>query len=170
MSRSSNSQSYRNPMALTALPERPISVRGPESVLSRGSRRHRRNRSDRGGTTYQPQNEFPIFSHTGDVEIVISVGGREQRYLLHKLYLAQCSGFFETGTSDQWSMGQELASIGETGNEEAGPARNAGRAAVMRTADGKIRWRYELDPGTREDDIPMLVQRVRPVPFMQIRG
>jgi hypothetical protein len=140
--------------------ERSLAIRRPPSVSSHSSRastvrRHRPHRSHFGGTTVQPQNEFPIFTHTGDVEIVISNGRKEQRYLLHKLILTQCSGFFEAGTSDEW------ANAGEGGS---GPSMS-GSAALARVPSGarqeKKRWRYELDWGKDGDDLPMLVQKVR---------
>lgn len=130
-----------------------IALRGPSSVISsRHSRRHGRGRSHAGGSSYVPQNEFPVFTHTGDVEILIKAGSHTNRYLLHRLILTQCSGFFETSTSQEWSRatnegGAELARIGE----------NLGSDSAKR--EGKKRWRYELDPGASEDDIPMLVQK-----------
>jgi hypothetical protein len=92
------------------------------------------------------------------VEIIISAGETENRYVLHKLILSQCSGFFEASTSPEWSRvapdpgGGALARIGEStsGSESGRPA----------SADGaKRRWRYELDKGHDSDDIPMLVQK-----------
>jgi hypothetical protein len=143
--------------------ERTLAIRRPPSVSSHSSRastvrRHRPHRSQFGGSTTQPLNEFPIFTHTGDVEIVISNGRKEQRYLLHKLILTQCSGFFEAGTSDEWAGAGEGSSI-------------AGSAALARmpssaTRQDKTRWRYELDWGKNEDDLPMLVQKVR-CPLLQ---
>ena len=138
--------------------ERSLAIRRPPSVASHSSRastarRHRPHRSQFGGTSYQPQNEFPVFTHTGDVEIIISNGRKEQRYLLHKLILTQCSGFFEAGTSEEWA-----------GSGEAS-APNPSSAALARAPSAarqdKTRWRYELDWGKHEDDIPMLVQNVR---------
>uniref|UniRef100_A0A8H7N2P2 BTB domain-containing protein n=1 Tax=Bionectria ochroleuca TaxID=29856 RepID=A0A8H7N2P2_BIOOC len=101
-----------------------VSYRGPSSVVSRPSlsRTKRYNRSHVGGASYIPQNEFPVFSQSGDVEIVIRVtgGSVENRYLLHRHTLTRCSGFFEASTSEQWSKarpllagGNELARIGE---------------------------------------------------------
>ena len=127
------------------------------SVISRPSpsTRHRRhNRSHAGGTSYVPQNEFPVFTHTGDVEIIVNAGGQSNRYLLHRLILTQCSGFFEASTSQEWSRatnegGAELARMGEdSGGESARPPK-----------DVRKRWRYELDPGSSNDDVPMLVQK-----------
>ncbi|CBY01731.1 hypothetical protein IAQ61_010037 [Plenodomus lingam] len=138
--------------------DRSLPIRRPPSVSSHSSRastvrRHRHNRSQYGGTTLQPQNEFPVFTHTGDVEIVISNGRKEARYLLHKLILTQCSGFFEAATSDEWA----------TAGEAAGSAAS-GSAALARLPSGarpkeKRKWRYELDWGNSDDDLPMLVQK-----------
>lgn len=110
-----------------------------------------------------PQNEFPIFSTTGDVEIVIEIGGREHRWLLHRLILSQCSGFFEAGLSEAWGrpvMGSDenqnqgqLARIGE----DAGPASR--RGSFDTPSVPRQRWRYELDRGEDSTDIPMLVQK-----------
>lgn len=139
--------------------ERSLALRRPPSVTSHSSRastvrRHRPHRSHFGGSSYQPQNEFPVFTHTGDVEIIIANGRKEQRYLLHKLILAQCSGFFEAGLSEEW------ANAGEGSRSQ-----NANSAALARIPTGapqeKRKWRYELDWG-KEDDVPMLIQKVRP--------
>ncbi|EOA91866.1 uncharacterized protein SETTUDRAFT_18527 [Exserohilum turcica Et28A] len=103
------------------------------------------------------QNEFPVFTHTGDVEIIISNGRKEQRYLLHKLILTQCSGFFEAGTSDEW------ASAGAGGGEASSAPPTSGTALARIPAgsrpEQKRRWRYELDWGDGDDDLPMLVQK-----------
>ncbi|KAH7083406.1 hypothetical protein BKA63DRAFT_152620 [Paraphoma chrysanthemicola] len=138
--------------------ERTLAIRRPPSVTSHSSRastvrRHRPHRSHFGGSTYQPQNEFPIFTHTGDVEIIISNGRKEQRYLLHKLILTQCSGFFEAGTSEEW------ANAGEGSNGASGAAPSALARVPSGARQEKMRWRYELDWGTNEDDLPMLVQK-----------
>ncbi|KAI9809408.1 MAG: hypothetical protein M1826_003921 [Phylliscum demangeonii] len=147
----------------------------PPSLLSARtstSRRHRQSRSHHhggsdGGTSsshHHTQNEFPVFSQTGDVEIVIHAGaGRRERqpqqqqqqqqpryYLLHRLILAQCSGFFETGTSEEWCGRQREPGV--AGYEVA--VREAGGVAGSR---GR-RWRYELD-ADGVDEIPMLVQK-----------
>lgn len=148
-------------------PDHTLAVRAPPSMSVRTSttRRHRHGRSHHGGSSYQPQNEFPIFTHTGDVEILVSAGGREQRYLLHRLILAQCSGFFEAGTSEAWSRAQTNAQMQDTGLQRIGESEEAGRelgrpSAPGRDAEGKMRWRYELEGDNRGDDIPMLVQKV----------
>jgi hypothetical protein len=136
--------------------ERSLAIRRPPSVTSHSSRatsttrRHRPHRSHFGGTSsLQPQNEFPIFTHTGDVEIVISNGRKEQRYLLHKLILTQCSGFFEAGLSDEWAT---------SGLQNANPTALARIPSGSAPAEKK-RWRYELDWGKNDDDIPMLIQK-----------
>jgi len=136
------------------LSNRTFSLRGPPSVAST-SRRHGRNRSHHGGSSYQPQNDFPVFAHTGDVEILVVAGGREQKYLLHRLILAQCSGFFEAGTSEEWSRAQ-AAQGAESRDEARRPL------AVAERGKGRSRWRYELDWGDNSDgEVPMLVQKVR---------
>lgn len=137
--------------------ERSLAIRRPPSVTSHSSRastvrRHRPHRSHFGGTSYQPQNEFPVFTHTGDVEIIIANGRREQRYLLHKLILTQCSGFFSAGTSEEWA------------NSGEGSSQPQSATALARIPNGpppeKKRWRYELDWGQGEDDVPpMLIQK-----------
>ncbi|KAL6707667.1 hypothetical protein ACN47E_003788 [Coniothyrium glycines] len=146
--------SYPDPTGV----ERSLPIRRPPSVSSHSSRastvrRHRQHRSQFGGSTLQPQNEFPVFTHTGDVEIVISNGRKEQRYLLHKLILTQCSGFFEAGTSDEWA----------NAGDATGPAPNGNSAALARIPSGarqeRRKWRYELDWGKTEDDLPMLVPK-----------
>ncbi|KAI1499819.1 hypothetical protein F5X99DRAFT_419704 [Biscogniauxia marginata] len=154
-----------------------LALRGPASVVSArpstrphlSSRTKRYNRSHVGGASYIPQNEFPIFSHSGDVEISIKAGCKENRYLLHRHTLTRCSGFFEASTSQEWSRAsvlplpephsRELTRIGE--EDETGMGNSDQRNSVPRAPSPppRKRWRYELDPGTEGDDIPMLVQR-----------
>ncbi|KAK3683871.1 hypothetical protein B0T22DRAFT_385386 [Podospora appendiculata] len=186
-----------------------LTVRGSSSVVGGGggggggggrtsgsqlsSRARRYNRSHAGGVAFAPQNEFPVFSHSGDVEIVVRVAtGHENRYLLHRHTLTRCSGFFEASTSNEWSRAQAVPAIPTTVSELPTPntpgaiegrtpnststaggqlARIDDRAA---SGDGKNsnanpppmslgplrrRWRYELDPGTGDNDIPMLIQK-----------
>lgn len=137
-----------------------LTIRRPPSVASHSSRtstirRHRPHRSggsSYGGSSVGSQNEFPVFTHTGDVEIVISNGRKENRYLLHKLILTQCSGFFDAATSEEWSGAAAEGSV----------AQNMSAAALARNPSGsrqdRKRWRYELDWGS-DDDVPMLVQK-----------
>ncbi|KAI0456002.1 hypothetical protein F5B21DRAFT_167998 [Xylaria acuta] len=156
-----------------------LALRGPSSVVSTrsartfprphaSSRSKRYNRSHAGGTSYVPQNEFPIFSHSGDVEIIIAAGGREHRYLLHRHTLTRCSGFFEASTSQEWSKAtvlpplpepssRELSKIGEEASSNSGSDVTTRPGATSPTP--RRRWRYELDSGMDRDDIPMLVQR-----------
>ncbi|KAI0137435.1 hypothetical protein BJ170DRAFT_61539 [Xylariales sp. AK1849] len=159
-----------------------LTVRGAQSVVgTRSSRPHassrskRYNRSHAGGTSYIPQNEFPIFSASGDVEILIRAGGRSNRYLLHRHTLTRCSGFFEASTSQEWSKAsvlpalpeppsKELARIREDSGVSLGSGSSTGGGnELARPGAGspgpRRRWRYELDPGTGGDDIPMLVQK-----------
>ncbi|KAI9901232.1 hypothetical protein N3K66_003049 [Trichothecium roseum] len=144
-----------------------VSLRGPSSVISRPSlsRTKRYNRSHTGGTSYTPSNEFPVFSQSGDVEIVVI----ERRYLLHKHTLTRCSGFFEASTSEEWSKarpllagGNELTRIGEEGGTPPTGSAVDGdgdtESGVSATT-AKRRWRYELDPGKGPNDVPMLVQK-----------
>jgi hypothetical protein len=167
---SASSHDLSSPMVSQPFPaERSLSVRGPPSLASRSTttRRHRSNRSHHGGSSYQPQNEFPNFAHTGDVEIIVSAGGLERRYVLHRLYLARCSGFFEAGTSEEWSRGQAQGhgipqgterALGSIGEEEEGS--QVGATSRNTYGGQKPFWRYELDTGTHDDEVPMLVQKV----------
>ncbi|KAK4187596.1 hypothetical protein QBC35DRAFT_384498 [Podospora australis] len=180
-----------------------LAVRGSSSVVGTGgergsrdggghrtagshvsSRSRRYNRSHAGGSAFIPQNEFPVFSHSGDVEIVVRVAtGHENRYLLHRHTLTRCSGFFEASTSNEWSRAQnvpELPAPGTAGAIEAPKPIANGDQRQLARIDGdadlndnklstaantlslgpvKKRWRYELDYGSGNDDIPMLVQK-----------
>ncbi|KAG9203196.1 hypothetical protein G6514_003114 [Epicoccum nigrum] len=154
-----DSQVGSNVSAASAERASSLTIRRPPSVASHASRtstirRHRPHRSGSSsyaGSSVGAQNEFPVFTHTGDVEIVISNGRKENCYLLHRLILTQCSGFFEAGTSEEWS-----------GAAEGSVAQNMSAAALARNPSGsrhdRKRWRYELDWGS-DDDIPMLVQK-----------
>ncbi|KAI2626835.1 hypothetical protein GGS21DRAFT_263686 [Xylaria nigripes] len=152
-----------------------LGIRGSYSAVSArassrphaSSRSKRYNRSFAGGSSYVPQNEFPIFSNSGDVEIIIAAGGRENRYLLHRHTLTRCSGFFEASTSQQWSKAsvlqlpeptsRELVNIGEESTSNSG-SEVAPRPALTSPTPSR-RWHYELDSGVDRDDIPMLVQK-----------
>ena len=167
--------SPENQLSMVSHPELADRSRRAPSVSSRTSRsKHHRGRSHQGGSSYQPQNEFPFFAQTGDVEIIISAGGQEKRYLLHRLILAQSSGFFEAGTSDQWSRSQALQQIqnsisrpeqaltriGE--DDDTVPATPTIAPEMLnRATPDRRRWRYELDwEHTEEDDEPILIQKV----------
>ncbi|KAJ6780129.1 hypothetical protein PWT90_03842 [Aphanocladium album] len=141
------------------------------------SRSKRYNRSHAGGDSYIPLNEYPVFTQTGDVEIIIRAGPLENRYLLHRHILTRCSGFFEASTSEEWSRargpdpstkpkirqlaaGNEVACVNPNSSvlSQADSTTGAGQAAAV-AIPGKRRWRYELDPGRGDDDIPMLIQK-----------
>lgn len=117
------------------------------SVISYSSRQSRRPRSHISYVQNLSRNEFPIFSDTGDVEILVSVGGKTNRYLLHRIILAQCSKFFFASTSDEWwkETGQILGCEDKVNEKE-------------KLKNGK-RWTYELDVGDGLHDVPVLVQR-----------
>ncbi|KAF3387341.1 hypothetical protein F1880_000950 [Penicillium rolfsii] len=136
-------------------------------------RHHRSGRSHHGGSMPSSSNDFPIFNNTGDTEIVIRASAQERRYLLHRLILAQCSGFFEASTNEDWSgqtapppvptkavgslsrMSEESLSNGSTLVQA-----DHGKVTVTARGDDKRRWRYELDWETRgEDEEPILVQK-----------
>ncbi|KAL8747331.1 MAG: hypothetical protein Q9184_007617 [Pyrenodesmia sp. 2 TL-2023] len=154
-------------------PDPTLTARRPASVTSRSTttRRHRSSRSHTGGAPFRPQNEFPNFAQTGDVEIIISVEGQEKRYMLHRLILAQCSGFFEAGTSEDWSRAQaqgvapttapaQGVALSNIGEEEEEYGRDASRPAIpLAPPRDRYRWRYELDWGNKDDEVPMLVQK-----------
>ena len=151
---------------------RSISSRASTSAVPR---RHRHNRSHHGGSTQSAQSVFPWFS-SGNVEIVIASGRKEQRYLLHKLILSQCSGFFEASTSEAWARSQSGPStqsyqnggLPRIGEDDGPPIHFPPDASTAQASDGR-RWRYELDWGSSEHDIPMLVQKVwRPTAMLSL--
>ncbi|KAL8825574.1 MAG: hypothetical protein Q9170_007744 [Blastenia crenularia] len=150
-------------------------ARRPASVTSRSTttRRHRATRSHSGGASFRLHNEFPDFAQTGDVEIIINAEGQEKRYTLHRLILAQCSGFFEAGTSEDWSRNQAQGAASTTGpahgnglakiGEEDEFGRGASKAGLpFAPPQDRYRWKYELDWGNKDDEVPMLVQKPMP--------
>ncbi|PYH33418.1 BTB/POZ domain-containing protein [Aspergillus neoniger CBS 115656] len=149
----------------------PHSAASSVSRHSHSSRRHRSSRSHHGGLTHQQQNDFPIFTHTGDVEIVVRAGDQERRYLLHRLILAQCSGFFEASTREEWSrQSMPRPPNLDTGvlsriSEDASSLSNGSTLAQSDSGGSawsveKRRWRYELDwVNKEEDEEPILVQK-----------
>ena len=171
-------------------PEPPASVASsrPHHHHQRGRSRHGSGggpggggRSHHGGTrssSSAQKNEFPIFSATGDVEIVIRAADQERKYLLHRLILAQCSGFFEAGTTEEWGRNSSPESNPDDSNEAGGlsaidegvdegivnpfSSRRAKPLATLKAT--KTRWRYELDWENREEDaVPILVQKVEDI-------
>ena len=169
-----NSSSYHLPTPKYPYPQptEDTNTHRPPSVNSRSAtnRRHRSSRSHSGGSSYRPQNEFPNFSQTGDVEIIINADGQERRYLLHRLILAQCSGFFEAGTSEDWSRAQARAQSSDTRTAQGYPLDSIGEneesskqsidSAHTGLQRDRLRWKYELDWGNGDDEVPMLVQKV----------
>ncbi|KAI7281967.1 hypothetical protein KC345_g3783 [Hortaea werneckii] len=166
------------------IPTAASAPRAPSSITSGRShtRRHRHARSHHGGTSSSAaQNEFPIFSHSGDVEIILQTAGgkKENRYLLHRLILSQCSGFFEAGTRAEWSgrpTENGLAKINENDSMTAGSSSRASsldgnRSASFDAQIGRRRWRYVLDwRGAADDEAPMLVQQEDPPSLFGSRG
>lgn len=142
------------------------------SVVSRPShagRRHRSGRSHHGGSVHASSNDFPIFTYTGDTEIAIRAGSQEKRFLLHRLILTQCSGFFEASTSEAWSRHHlvgpskpdgTMSRISEDDDSSNGSTLVQSDHGGGRSSE-KRRWRYELDWLNRgEDEVPILVQKV----------
>ncbi|CAG8940354.1 unnamed protein product [Penicillium salamii] len=143
------------------------------SLVSRPShsgRRHRSGRSHHGSSSHAPSNDFPIFTYTGDTELVIRAGSQERRYLLHRLILAQCSGFFEASTSEEWSrqttLGPSkpegtLSPVSEEDYLSNGSTLVPSDHGGLPTRPGeKRRWRYELDwENCAEDEEVILVQK-----------
>ncbi|KAJ2973300.1 hypothetical protein NQ176_g6690 [Zarea fungicola] len=140
------------------------------------SRSKRYNRSHAGGDSYIALNEFPVFTQTGDVEIIVRAGPLENRYLLHRHILTRCSGFFEASTSEEWSRvrgpdpatkpkvrqlaaGNEVACVNSNGSVLSQADSTSGAGPLPSSMPVKRRWRYELDLGNGDDDIPMLVQK-----------
>ncbi|KAF2233118.1 hypothetical protein EV356DRAFT_448954 [Viridothelium virens] len=159
--------SHVDERSTVSLPVRHSTAR---SLISRASsstatRRHRHTRSHHGGSTQPAQSVFPWFT-SGNVEIIITSGRKEQRYLLHKLILSQCSGFFEASTSEGWSRSQpepntqsfQSGALARIGEDEAATTSFTQSGPGSQVGDGR-RWRYELDWGSSEQDIPMLVQK-----------
>ena len=75
--------------------------------------------------------------------------------MLHRLILAQCSRVLERGMSPEWtgsSAGNSMqqGSLARIREEDEG-RQSAGQRPI---------WRYELDWGGEEGEVPMLVQRV----------
>ncbi|QSZ29522.1 hypothetical protein DSL72_004036 [Monilinia vaccinii-corymbosi] len=147
-------------MVSQAEPTDSLAVRASSSVVSRAttSRHYRRHgRSHAGTSTYVPQNDFPVFTHSGDVEIIIKAGAKANRYLLHRLILSNCSGFFATSISQEWSRATEVG--GSAGGELSRIGEESGSDVGRNEGGPRRRWRYELDGGPNNDDIPMLVPK-----------
>lgn len=154
--------------------DRTAPMQSAPSLVSRHShwgRRHRSGRSHHGASGSASSNDFPIFTYTGDTEVVIRVGTQEKRYLLHRLILAQCSGFFEASTNETWSRQTPsnvskpegtLSRVSEDDSLSNGSTLvQSDHGALPLRPGEKRRWRYELDWENRaEDEEPILVQKV----------
>lgn len=156
--------------------DRAAPLQSAPSIVSRQShsgRRHRSGRSHHGGSLSGSSNDFPFFTYTGDTEVIIRAGSQEKRYLLHRLILAQCSGFFEASTNEDWSRQNPstggvpkpdgtLSRLSEEDSLSNGSTLAQSDTGGSQTRPGeKRRWRYELDWETRADDEePILVQKV----------
>lgn len=138
---------------------------------SQSARRHRSRHSHHGGSSHSTSNDFPIFTYTGDTEVVIRAGSHERRYLLHRLILAQCSGFFEASTNEDWShqttsdpfkLDGLLSRISEDDSSSNSSTLVPSDHGALPTRPGeKKRWRYELDWDNRaEDEQVILVRKV----------
>ncbi|KAG6022875.1 hypothetical protein E4U40_004315 [Claviceps sp. LM458 group G5] len=152
----------------------------PSSAISRLSlsRTERYSQFPADSSSCVSKDEFPIFAHTGDVEITIrgaiaadGVEAISNTYLLHQDTLARCSGFFAASTSSQWSKAQsDPASVkglardmGDDGNRgrggSSGDKDDGGSAQnTFGSTRPTRRWNYELVHGTVWGDVPMLVQ------------
>lgn len=143
----------------------------PRSSQSRRHRSARSGHSHHGGSSHSTPNDFPIFTYTGDTEVVIRAGSQERRYLLHRLILAQCSGFFEASTNEDWSHQKSsdpfkldglLSRLSEDDSSSNSSTLVPSDQGALLTRPGeKKRWRYELDWDNRaEDEQVILVRKV----------
>jgi hypothetical protein len=166
----------RDMVSQAQIVDRAAPLQNAPSVVSRQShsgRRHRSGRSHHGGSLSASSNDFPIFTYTGDTEVIIRAGSQEKRYLLHRLILAQCSVFFEASTNEDWSR-QNMSAVGvpkadgtlsrlsedDSLSNGSTLAQSEHGSSLVRPGE-KRRWRYELDWETRADDEePILVQKV----------
>ncbi|KAJ5155632.1 hypothetical protein N7492_008435 [Penicillium capsulatum] len=141
------------------------------SIVSRphAGRRHRSGRSHHGASSNASSNDFPIFTYTGDTEIAIRAGSQEKRYFLHRLILAQCSGFFEASTNEDWARQNPPAKLEGTLSRVSEDDSLSNGSTLAQSDLGSLpgrpgerrRWRYELDWENRgEEEEPILVQKV----------
>ncbi|KAG5952189.1 hypothetical protein E4U58_000893 [Claviceps cyperi] len=158
------------------------------------SRTKRYNQCTADSSSCVSKDEFPIFAHTGDVEITIrgaiAADGVEtvsNTYVLHQDTLARCSGFFAASTSSQWSenlsdrasvneRARDIGDDGDGGDGGGGGSRSKsgggdkGGGGSAHNAFGSTslnrQWNFELDHGTVYLDPPMLVQ-TDPLPAQQ---
>lgn len=134
----------------------PQSVVSSRSSTIRGVRHSRYSKSHAGiltpssSSSASSSNDFPIYTRSGDVEIVLVSGRKEARYLLHKLYLAQSSGWFE-----------EVLGLGDSGTVLSG-----GSSSSIASVGQRVR--FELDQ-SKADASPMLVLKVRSTPLYRLK-
>ncbi|KAJ5749028.1 uncharacterized protein N7511_010724 [Penicillium nucicola] len=153
--------------------DRTATTQSATSLVSRpsNSRRHRSGRSHHGGSSHS-SNDFPIFTYTGDTEVVIRAGSQERRYLLHRLILAQCSGYFEANTNEDWSRQTApgrakpdgtLSRVSEEDDLSSGSTLAPSDHGLSSSRpDEKRRWRYELDWENRAEDEEAILMQKRP--------
>ena len=129
------------------------------SSSRREGRQHRATRSHTGSSSYQADNKYPEFKVSGNVEVVLSIGGEERRWLLHQHMLKQYSGWFEQRTSVAWDepSNQQLTRPISDGRRRES-SRNGRRESSRGPAPSPQRWRFELDQTPSQNhDIPMLI-------------
>ena len=148
---------------------------GRDSHRRHHNHRHAHTASGAGASSSRTasQNEFPWFSQSGDVEILIGdrSGRREQRYLLHSLILSQTSRFFSeemghradvnnvTGGSQR---GRQLARIRERSTSRTGSAYSSGSYNSDSYMREQRRRYYELDwsqPSDSSEGYPILIPK-----------
>lgn len=152
------------------------SSRGAPLVSSRSGRsRHRY--VHHGSTAALIKDEFPSFARTGDVEILVHCEGQEKRYLLHRLMLAQFSGFFGASMSDERPRAhaqrelhrqqeqesqQALSVVAESASSNLSIPLLAPEQASA-TSPSRKRWHYELNwDAITDEEEPILVQKPPP--------
>ncbi|KKA29789.1 hypothetical protein TD95_003507 [Thielaviopsis punctulata] len=144
----------------------PVAPRGATigGTRSLHSRSKRLNRSHISAPSFVPQNEFPVFSVSGDVEIIIGVGPNnayQSRYLLHRHTLSCCSGFFDASLSPEWDR-TSSDRLSRTPRRDGPRALDSGHSVAISPSSReptKKKWCYELNYGSGEDDVPILVRR-----------
>jgi hypothetical protein len=151
-------------------PSAPPTARASSVASGRSATRRHRHARQAGQHGHAPPNEFPVFSLTGDVEIVLSnaSGRREHRYLLHRLILSQCSGFFDAGMKADWSRAGAFEDLRSANGLPPVVEQSVAGSSSTRTSSTerrpsfeppKKRWRYSLDwRSAGDEDVPMLVQ------------
>jgi hypothetical protein len=141
-----------------------ISRRPSWSATSRSStRRHgcsnHHQQHQRTTSTPVPTDEFPIFSQTGNVEIIIASpsGRREQRYLLHAMILSQASPFFATNTNFK------SLPAPSTCHSSSRLGQDTSSTTSLHSVHSHL-CTYVLDwHHARDDQIPRLIKRPAPI-------